>query len=435
MAEILQTPRGSCALGGALAAVASINKAVPILHAGPGCGVQAFAGQLGNAGANRTCFVPDSFPCTNMSQHDVVFGGIDHLDEVIRGSIELLKGELFFVLTGCTSDIIGDDVENLVSDYIQRGEPVTFANTGGFHGDGARGYETVIETALAHIAPMPETKDECLVNLLGIGPALSKCWSGNIEEIARILERLGFRVNTFFTRGEGYAQLRAASRASANIILSPHLLAEAEKQFESLHGIKSFRYPGVPAGPTETTDFVRKASEFLGVDSALADRVIREEEAYFFDYASATAMRIPTEKIAIVADANTAIGLTRFLANDYSQQVVKVIVTDDVPEMIQPVVRGRLGGFRWLPDPDIHFLQDDYDIKQALAGDEFDMILGSSLEDEIVVPRGLQFQVVSLPAGPDMILSKAYAGYRGGLTFLEDFINACRPVHIPGISL
>ncbi|MDR0875973.1 MAG: nitrogen fixation protein NifK [Clostridiales Family XIII bacterium] len=435
MAEIIQSPRGACALGGALAAVASINKAVPILHAGPGCGVQAFAGQLGNAGPNRTSYTPDSFPCTNMSQHEVVFGGIDHLREVVRGATEILNGDVYFVLTGCTSDIIGDDVDSLVDEFVKEGKPVTFANTGGLYGDGARGYEIFVEALAARIAPVTETKDEKLVNLFGIGPGLSKCWSGNIEEIARIIERLGLRVNTFFTRGEDYEKLLSSSAAFANIIISPHLLKEAESLWETRHGIKSFRYTGLPVGPTATTDFIRKVGEALGVDTAIVDRVTEEEESYFFDYASVTIGRLPTKKIAVVADAGTAIGLTRFLSDDYSQEVVRVIVTDNVLPEDQPLVRERLGGFQWAQNPEVFFLQDDYEIKQALEGDSFDMILGSSLEDEIVVPRGLQFMVVSIPTGPDMILNKAYAGYRGALTFVEDFIDACRPVHIPGISL
>lgn len=42
MSNIIEAPRFSCALGGALNTVTAIEGLVPIIHAGPGCGVQLF---------------------------------------------------------------------------------------------------------------------------------------------------------------------------------------------------------------------------------------------------------------------------------------------------------------------------------------------------------------------------------------------------------
>lgn len=39
MSNIIESPRFSCALGGALSTVTAIEGYVPIIHAGPGCGV------------------------------------------------------------------------------------------------------------------------------------------------------------------------------------------------------------------------------------------------------------------------------------------------------------------------------------------------------------------------------------------------------------
>lgn len=46
-----------------------------------------------------------------------MFGGEQRLKQVIDGTLKVLKGDLFVVLTGCTSDIIGDDVGQVVSEY------------------------------------------------------------------------------------------------------------------------------------------------------------------------------------------------------------------------------------------------------------------------------------------------------------------------------
>jgi nitrogenase molybdenum-iron protein beta chain len=285
------------------------------------------------------------------------------------------------------------------------------------------------------VTHVSDVKDPKSVNLLGIGPGLSKCWSGNIEEITRLLQRIGLRVNTFFTGRGGYRDVLSASRAKANIILSPYLLSAAENIFKKRHGIESFRYPGVPIGPTDTSDFLRKVGAYLGLDPAHTESVIDDEENAFFDYISPAAPRLPAKRLALVGDANTVIGLARFLAEDFSQLPTQIVITDTVREEDADSMRRRLSGFTFLPDPEVRFLNDNYKIKNALMSTDIEMLLASSLEDEIAVEKRIPFQIISHPTGPDIVLNRAYAGYRGALTFVEDYVNANRPVHIPGIPL
>ena len=71
MSQTIEQPRFTCALGSCQSVVA-IKKGVPILHSGPGCGVQVerLIGQgEGYAGGS-------TMPCTNAEEADVVFGGI-----------------------------------------------------------------------------------------------------------------------------------------------------------------------------------------------------------------------------------------------------------------------------------------------------------------------------------------------------------------------
>jgi len=105
MSKFIEQPRYSCAIG-AQQKVVAIKKGVPILHAGPGCSskVSSLIGQgEGYAGGN-------TIPCTNASEPDVVYGGEDKLRSVIEGAFKVIDADLYVVLTGCTSDIVGDDV-------------------------------------------------------------------------------------------------------------------------------------------------------------------------------------------------------------------------------------------------------------------------------------------------------------------------------------
>src|SRR5512133_1018715 len=113
MSNIIEAPRFSCALGGALSTITAIDGTIPIIHAGPGCGVQLFYGQSfigGFRGSGRIGGV--CVPSTNTYEREVVFGGENRLKEQIEKTIELIEGDRYVVLTGCTAELIGDDVSS-----------------------------------------------------------------------------------------------------------------------------------------------------------------------------------------------------------------------------------------------------------------------------------------------------------------------------------
>ncbi|HBF40073.1 MAG TPA: hydrogenase, partial [Firmicutes bacterium] len=103
MARILDQPRYKCAMA-AMQTVQSIPRALPILHAGPGC-AEKLGGSVGSSGY----FSPHIFPCTNISEKEVIFGGEGRLKETIENALKVVDADLYVVLTGCTSEIVGDD--------------------------------------------------------------------------------------------------------------------------------------------------------------------------------------------------------------------------------------------------------------------------------------------------------------------------------------
>ncbi|HWQ41952.1 MAG TPA: nitrogenase component 1 [Desulfosporosinus sp.] len=141
MAHIIQNPRSSCALGGAVSTVSSIYRAVSIYHAGPGCVIQSNAGVGKTINAN---YLFGNIPNSNMYEREIIFGGIDRLKETIDGALEVMDGDEYFVLTGCSPDIIGDDAAGLVEEYRSKGIPIVHIETSGFKGDTMKGYESVL---------------------------------------------------------------------------------------------------------------------------------------------------------------------------------------------------------------------------------------------------------------------------------------------------
>jgi nitrogenase molybdenum-iron protein beta chain len=225
MSAILENPHGNCALGGANATLSAIRRVIPIFHSGPGCCMQTTAGEANQASIRLPYYVAyTALPCTNMLEREVIFGGEEKLDQHLEGALDIFDADAFFVLTGCTAGIIGDDVDTIAQKYREQGHPVYAVNSAGFLGESHRGYEIAIKALLDNIVdPNPAAKEADLVNVLGIVPYHDPYWEGNFEEIVRILNKMGLRTNTFFSHNQGIETIRKSSSASLNIILNPWL--------------------------------------------------------------------------------------------------------------------------------------------------------------------------------------------------------------------
>jgi nitrogenase molybdenum-iron protein beta chain len=360
-----------------------------------------------------------------MLEREVIFGGANKLRAEIEGALEIIDAEAYFVLAGCTAGIIGDDIASIAREYSSRGLPVYPVATPGFVGNSLLGYETVFQTFLDEIVEAGLPRQPDLVNLLGIVPYHDPYWTGTLEELARILRRLGLRTHTFFTDNQGIKEIRASSAAALNIIISPWLLKSAAEQYTERFGIPCVRFPGLPIGVTETTRLVRQVAAALNLDQTAVEKVIHEEEAYVYHFMESIIGALSWKQFAVVGDAGTAVGMTRFLANDYSFSPVVTIVTDPLyrEEDKQRVTR-EITGLEYAPPPALFFEPDHYRIMQKLREyDNITLLVGSSLEQEIALERDIQYHVMSYPISDRLVLNRTYSGYRGSLTLVEDLFN------------
>jgi nitrogenase molybdenum-iron protein beta chain len=426
MSNIIENPRGGCVLAGINSTLSAMHRVCPILHSGPGCCMQTSAGEQPYSGNRAAPFLSSvSLPSSNMLEREVVFGGVGKLRSTVEGALEIIDAEAYFVLCGCTAGIIGDDILSVTDDFQARGLPVYAIDTPGFQGDSLLGYEVAWTNLINQVVEPADEKDPTLVNLFGIVPYHDPFWSGNIEELTRILERLGLRVNTFCTRDQGISEVKGAARASLNIIVNPWLFKGPAEKFERKFGVPSYRYPGLPVGATDTTEFVRGVAAALELDSALVQEVIDSEEAYVYGYLEQGIGVVSWKRFAVVADANNAVGMTRYLANDFSFTPELVIVTDGAwrPRDKELILR-RLTELEFARPPKVEFINDQYLINEALRGnDEISLLIGSSFEYEVAGQMDTQFIQAAFPLKDRFILNRCYAGYRGGLTFTEDIYD------------
>ncbi|MCR5776590.1 MAG: nitrogen fixation protein NifK [Lachnospiraceae bacterium] len=427
MSEIMENPKGGCVLAGINSVLGAIDKVCPIYHSGPGCCMQSTAADQGQSGHKSSCFVSSvSIPSSNMLEKEVVFGGLDKLRSTIKGSLEIVDADAYFVLTGCTAGIIGDDVVSVAEEYRADGHEVYAIDTPGFAGDSNLGYEIVWNNFIDNIIEEPTEKDDRLVNIFGIIPYHDPFWSGTLEEIDRILSGLGLKVNTFFTKHQNIDTIRKCSNAALNIIVNPWLFKGPAEKFEGKFGVPSLRIPGLFIGASDTTEFVRRVAETLNLDKAEVERYIDSEEDYVYNYLAQAIGVVSWKRFAVVADANNAVGITRYLANDYSFTPVLVIIsepifrTGDKERIISEISR-----LEYAEPPRVVFATDQYEINREIREEkkEITLLLGSSNEREIAIEKDIQFILASFPMNERLVFNRTYAGYRGSLTFTEDIYD------------
>ena len=432
MSFVTENPRGGCVLAGINSVLGALNRVCPILHSGPGCCMQTTAAEQGNSGHKHACFVSGvSLPSSNMLEKEVVFGGVNKLRTTIAGAVEIIDADAYFVLTGCTAGIIGDDIASVTDEFAAKGHKVYAIDTPGFAGDSLLGYETVWNTFIDKVILPPRSENTTgrskkLVNLFGIVPYHDPYWSGTLEELDRILSRLGLEVNTFFTKHQGMETVEHCSEASLNIIVNPWLFKGPAEKFEKKFGVPSLRFPFVPTGASDTTRFVREVAAVLSLDKQLVEQVIHDEEDYVYSYLAQSIGALSWKRFAVAGDASSVIGISRYLANDYSFSPILAVVTENIyrPEDKERIVK-NIRELEYAAPPKIIFASDQWEINQAIRNEpeEITLLVGSTKEKEVAREKGIQFLNATFPLNDRLVFNRTYAGYRGSLTFTEDLYD------------
>ena len=198
------------------------------------------------------------------------------------------------------------------------------------------------------------------------------------------------------------------------------------KKFEEKFGVPSIRIPGLFIGATDTTKFVRAVAEALNLDNELVESVIQSEEQYVYNYLAQAIGVVSWKRFAVVADASNAVGITRYLANDFSFTPVLVIISEPIfrPDDKERIVE-QINDMEYAVPPKVVFVADQYEINQALLNEEKEitLLIGSSNDREVALEKDIQFILASFPMSERLIFNRTYAGYRGSLTFTEDLYD------------
>ena len=434
MLKVLDQPRYKCALA-AMQTVQSIPGAIPILHAGPGC-----ASKLNDNSGSSGHYAANVYPCSLVSEKEVVFGGIKKLRNTIENSLKVIDADLYVVLSGCTTEIIGDDIQEVTEEFSDSEKPVIWAKTPGFKGNNYLGHDwilkSIFEQYLRRLPAAPKLKG--LVNIFAGTPEQDPFWLGNLRELEKLVQSIGLIPNTIFGFGRSVENIAKLRQAEYTILVSPWAGTESAEYLSKKYDIPLLKYPVLPVGASETSKFLRKVGEFCNVDKEIVEKVIKEKEAEFYYYIERFAEtflepQIVGKRFTIVSEAQYVLAVTKFLVNDMGDFPLKLFITDDTPEKYHDAIREELNRLNYDIKAEVEWNIDGNDIVKKIRGFDFEgnpLIIGSFWEKKLALELKAHFVNISYPILDRLVINSSIAGYSGGLRLLEDIYSGLNLSHL-----
>ncbi|MDD6793926.1 MAG: nitrogenase component 1 [Clostridiaceae bacterium] len=436
MPKLIEQPRYSCAVG-AMQSVVAIKRGVPILHSGPGCGnkINSLLGQgEGYAGGS-------TIPCTNAEEKDVVFGGERKLKNVIEGSFKVIDADLYVVITGCTAAIVGDDVASVVSEFQDEDKPIVYVESGGFKSNNYVSHSVVVNAIIdQYVDKFKNDKgvEKGLVNLFATVPYQDPYWNGNLEELKRLLEAIGLKVNVLFgNESGGVEEWKTIPNAEFNILVNAWAGLDIVKHLEKKYKTPYLQFPYLPIGGIETSKFLREVVKFAHLDEEKAEKFITKEEEKYYSHIEKTAdfmlefrYGIP-RRLYSIADATYTLGFSKFLLNELGIVPAKLFIADNTPEKYQEDLREKFNNIseykqrtidvEFNPDAGLDSYKIYEDFKKN--SDKRALILGSGWDKDLAERIKADLLIISVPVTYRLVLNCGYAGYSGGLRAIEDIYD------------
>ena len=447
---IVEQERYTCAIG-ALQTVVAIPRAAPILHSGPGCGEMIagfFERSTGYAGGSTA-------PCTNFSEKEVVFGGIDRLREIVRNTYRVLDTDLQVIMSGCTGGIVGDDIESLAQEFADEGKPIVAVDTPGFKASNYEAHSIVVNAIVDQYVSLFEEENEPrseagTVNLFASIPYQDPFWKGNLREYKRLLEGLGLKVNVLFgSESGGVKEWQAVPRANFNLLVSPWYGKPIADHLLARYGQPYLWYHRPPIGANQTEEFLKQVAAFAleqgaPIDESAAAAFIRHEsDAYYEEIDSLAAFLLEfryglPNHVHILHDAGYVAGLSRFLLHEVGVVPKELFITDNTPEKYQAAIRADVASISDRREIPVFFEPDagraQY-VLRKLHHDGRGLIIGSGWDRDLAQEKGYDFLSAALPSPYRLNLTTNYIGFSGGLRVIEDIYNGVLATYGLGAKL
>ena len=379
-----------CKLFGAQQVFTGVQDGVTLLHSVVGC-------NFGSMGYHFiACDMSDvRQTCTVLSDSDIVFSGEASFRLALENMRQLYSPKQIFVLQGCVSDMIQDDLFPEAQRFqAETGIPVLVLEAAGYRGSFLQGYEAA---ALALLKLMdvqsgPDGSGLPKINLLGLGTDDYRL-EADLQAMSALL---GGKAELGFVLGRcTLAGIARAPQAKLNLCFGRGI--ELAKAMEQTFGIP-YEILDYPYGLTGAKQLWAALERRLGLDYS-------REEAAFRSFTGQRLRRVYTYledfygvPVSILAEGSRARGLSSFLSRELGFRVEQMLPRESQRE-----------------------LEDFYDLLRR--GDSA-LLFASSFEREIGDELEIPVIAMDYPVFDRVCLSnRPYVGPEGAVCLVEDILN------------
>ena len=389
------------AFEGALWSVLGIRDAHTVFHSPSGCYINQHQNALMN----------DLFEMytSHLSYGDLLHGTKETLEKTLQKLIA--KGSpTIFIVTSPTVEIIKDDVEGVVEKLDYEKCVVIHPPIGGtLHQGKEEGFLSLISLMNDEVK-----KKEKSVNL--IGPTYGAFnWKADLEELRRMLFRIGVSVNAVITADSTMQQIVSAPAAMLNICIYPFDCGVTFAQrMQEQFGIP-YLANTIPIGFSESALWMEGIASFFNLDVSAYLR--REIENGFRLIRSGSVFTVTFETPLAISleNHNTyAVGISYFFKKELGIEICFAAVGDEkVGEKVQEVSDNIL------VSPTIDEKRKQYEETSPL------LIMGNFYDLKVSKDLGfLNFLFADIPTISFLATENGpYMGFRGASYLIQQVVN------------
>lgn len=385
---ITQDSSQRCCLGGASQAISGLKGSAIIIHGSPGC---AWMARWMRSDQALTNYCPAI--ATGLLEHEIIFGGKEKLTKLVEWALTTWKPGQLFILQGCSGSLINDPVEIVVADFEKSHKiPIIYLDTGGFRGLEATGNDMVFSAMLDRFSKTSSGEKKGTVNIIAPYLSGSNNWPFDLEEIKRLLNLLGLKINCILTYNTSVEEVERFSEAEADIFLTFEELSQL-KDYEEEHGIKRLGLDlPLPIGIANTEDWFYGIAKEFGKEEK-AREVFKEErtilEPLKYHYNATWVQTWMANKYASVIGPSTwAASFANFLYFDMAAFPAVIALYGETEESMGRA-RKILGGLTKYYDPLI--LENPLYIQaiDAIRECHVDFAIGQTQEKSLLEGHGI----------------------------------------------
>lgn len=419
-------PAKTCQPVGAMYAALGIHNCLPHSHGSQGCCAYH------RSALTRHYKEPVMASTSSFTEGASVFGGQANLLEAINNIFTIYNPDIIAVHTTCLSEVIGDDIPQIVSKArddgkIPEGKYVIHCNTPSFVGSHVTGFANMVKGMVSYfsecdgarldqvniipgwVEPSDMREIKRLVSLMGVKsvmfPDTSEVLDAPLTGKHQFYPKGGVTVDALKTTGQSIGTIALGSFASAPA--AEALDVKCKVKYEVLD---------LPYGLLATDNFINTLRQMAGVD---VPESINTERGRLVDAITDMQSYFYGKRVALFGDPDQLIALSEFLVSLNMRPVYVVTGTPGkkFEERMREIVKE-------IPEAKFRQASDVFTLHQWIKNEPVDLLIGNTYGKYIARDEDIPFIRFGFPI-LDRIGHSYFpsVGYMGALRLVEKILG------------